>query len=215
MIDDPELRAAFNDALRQTLSETDPRRAIALARASGDEEALTATIEWTAYLQSMRSEFSPQEVFEWTRAADGGLRSDIFEKLAQRYYRENPAEAEVWILSMEEGYDRDALLNGLVWAMASKNSKFAADWVERLPEGKDRDTGLRSVLGRLEQSDPARAFSLAGELKDHDSRVLHFGNSLRRWARRDPAGARSALETAPDLSEKERARLATWIYPPQ
>jgi len=214
-IDDPELREAFNDSLRQVLSETDPVRAIELARATGDEDALAATIEWTAYVQSMRSDFSPREVFEWTREAGVGLRSDIYEELAQRYFHEKPAEAEVWIFSMEDSYERDALLNGFVWAMASKNSRSAADWVERLPQGKDRESAVRSVLGRLEKSYPARAFTLAGEMKDHDSRVQSSRNSLRRWARRDPAAARAALEAATNLSEKERARLATWIYPSQ
>lgn len=215
-IEDPGLREKFSSSLQKELLQTDPIRVIELVRATEDRVRLAKTIASASYTHASHSEFSPVEVYAWTRMVDGdGIDASIYRDLADRYYREQPTEAEAWVNSLGEGDEKAALMQGLAKGMASTDPERATDWAERIADPEDRDQVLRSVVDRLARTHPERAFTVAAELKSSGERSFSLTHSLQNLAKRDPVAARSALARTTGLSETERRRLETWIYAPE
>lgn len=215
-IPDETMRESFLGGLRSRLSDEDPVRLFEIIRASGDKNELASTIEWAAYTHAMRSDFPPEEVYEWTREAGGGLRGDLYEELAQRYYRENPFRAQAWINSQEDGYEKSFLLRGLASEMSHRAPEEALEWASKYPQTDLREEVISTVAWHLSQRRPAEAFQLAlnHPNSSRENLLSTLTRSVRSWARRDPAAARAAIANATALSDRERQSLSTWIYAP-
>jgi hypothetical protein len=215
-IPDAAMRESFLLGLRSNLYNKDPIRLFEIVRASGDENELASTIEWAAYTHAIRSDFPPEEVYAWTREAGGGLRGDLYEELAQRYYREDPVKAQAWIDSLENGYEKSNLLRGLANEMSQRAPETALAWAEKYPDPELREEVISSVAWHLAEKRPEKAFDLAlnHPNSSRESFMSTLTRSVRSWARRDPAAARAARAGAQALTERERQSLSTWIYAP-
>lgn len=215
-IRDEALREIFLSGLRSRLSDKDPIRLFEIVRESGDENEIASTIEWAAYTHAQRSDFSPEEVYEWTREVDGGLREDIYEELAQRYYREDPVKAQAWIDSLDNGYEKSFLLRGLASEMSQRAPETALAWAANFPEPELHEEVVSSVSWHLSQRRASEAFHLAlsHPNSSRENLMSTLTRSVRSWARRDPEAARAAISGAQALTERERRSLSTWIYAP-
>lgn len=215
-IPDAAMRESFLGGLRSRLSDEDPLRLFEIVRASGDENELASTIEWAAYTHAIRSDFPPEEVYAWTREAGGGLRGDLYEELAQRYYREDPVKAQAWIDSLDNGYEKSFLLRGLALEMSQRAPEKALEWASKYPQTDLREEVVSSVAWHLAEKRPEKAFDLAlnHQNASRESLMHTLTRSVRSWARRDPEAARAAVAGAQALTERERQSLSTWIYAP-
>jgi hypothetical protein len=215
-IEEPALREKFTESLQKQLAETDPVRVIELVRATDDRDRLVKTIQSASKVHAYRSDFSPEEVYAWTRIVDGeGIDAWTYTDLADRYYRDQPTEAEAWVNSLDESEEKAELMKGLTKAMASASPEKATDWAERIADPEDRDLVLRSVVESLARTNPERALTVAAGLKSSAERTWSVRLSLQNLAKRNPTAARSVLARTAGLSEKERRRLETWIYAPE
>lgn len=215
-IRDAAMRESFLGGLRSRLSDEDPLHLFEIVRASGDENKLASTIEWAAYTHAIRSDFPPEEVYAWTREAGGGLRGDLYEELAQRYYREDPVKAQAWIDSLDNGYEKSFLLRGLALEMSQRAPEKALEWASKYPQTDLREEVVSSVAWHLAEKRPEKAFGLAlnHPNSSRESLMDTLTRSVRSWARRDPAAARAAIAGAQALTDRERQSLSTWIYAP-
>lgn len=215
-IPDAAMRESFLGGLRSRLSDEDPLRLFEIVRASGNENELASTIEWAAYTHAIRSDFPPEEVYAWTREAGGGLRGDLYEELAQRYYREDPVKAQAWIDSLDNGYEKSFLLRGLALEMSQRAPEKALEWALKYPQTDLREEVVSSVAWHLAEKRPEKAFDLAlnHQNASRESLMHTLTRSVRSWARRDPEAARAAVAGAQALTERERQSLSTWIYAP-
>jgi hypothetical protein len=215
-IPDAAMRESFLSGLRSNLYNKDPVRLFEIVRASGDENELASTIEWAAYTHSMRPDFPPEEVYEWTREAGGGLRGDLYEELAQRYYREDPVKAQAWINSLDNGYEKSFLLRGLALEMSQRAPEKALEWASKYPQTDLREEVVSSVAWHLAEKRPEKAFDLTlnHSYASRESLMSTLTRSVRSWARRDPAAAQAAIAGAQALTDRERQSLSTWIYAP-
>lgn len=215
-IPDAAMRESFLGYLRSRLSDKDPIRLFDIVRASGDENKLVSTIEWAAYTHAMRPDFPPEEVYAWTREAGGGLRGDLYEELALRYYREDPVKAQAWIDSLDNGYEKSFLLRGLALEMSQRAPEKALEWASKYPQTDPREEVVSSVAWHLAEKRPEKAFGLAlnHPNSSRESLMDTLTRSVRSCARRDPEAARVAIAGAQALTEWERHSLSTWIYAP-
>ncbi len=215
-ISDESLKEVFLEKLRSNLSDEDPVRLFEIVRSTGDEDILVSTIEWAAYTHAIRSKFPPEEVYAWTRQVDGGFRGDLYEELAQRYYRESPAVAKAWIESLENGSDKDFLLRGLATEMSQRAPETALAWALQYPDPENREEVISGVAFHLSEQRPEKAFhlSLSAPSTHREGLLGTLTRSVRSWAKRDPAAARAAVTSAAGLSDRERQTLASWIYAP-
>jgi len=209
-ITDPAARTLFQERLHLGLTVSDPERALAFSVASGKPALRDAMLRKALERHAASAEYSIGELLSW--AGEGELDrvpEEVMRSLGSRYFEESPEAAFSWIESRPMK-QRDTMLRSLALSTARENLEAGLAMTSKIENSSERSDAVRNIATELSDTNPERAFSLLS----HQDRISEglLESALKTWTRRDPAAARAALASAPQLSSAERARLETWIY---
>lgn len=109
--------------------------------------------------------------------------------------------------SIRDVNDLDPATVATMRAWVAREPQESIRWLTTVSaENRQREHTTEALVAILADSDPEAAFLLAGSISREVPRANRMSEVLRRWAPRDPAAARAAVQAA-ELSEDRRQRL--------
>lgn len=190
----------------------EPAAALAWIRAHDEPDLAQAKVFVQAAALADIARFEPRTALaEWQALPDGPLKSKAIADIALAWGQTDPAAALQW--ASEQGPKLGAShyqSTDLIFAWARKDGPAALRWAEALPDEKARRHALDSLAGNWSEKSPrATTADLYAQIKDTTLRAQYVANHLQEWLAKDPAAAKTWLESSPALTPAQRAALLT------
>lgn len=211
-IEDPRLRELFQDQLIANLASEFPKKALALAKESGNDSLYHRTLDKALHWNAQSSYWSVEEIAEMLAELPADHPANAIPSLGERWVREDPDGAAAWMHSLEHPQQRRRAIRSVLGRMARTDPDAAAKQASRFTDPADRNEAYAALAKAQRDTDPAQAFAHANEIGYAERRTPLVRNIVHTWAKRDPSVARAAIDSAPALDERTKACLLARIY---
>ncbi len=134
---------------------------------------------------------------------------------ADRFRREDPANAIGVIESLTDTSMRERVIDRVMMQWAKRDPQEAAQWIERQPEGKLRDHGFQFLADAWGRQAPQAARQWIEALPPSPSRDLAARELVKLQALRDPSGSLALSQHIEDegmQSAATRDALEGWLW---
>ncbi len=131
-------------------------------------------------------------------------------KLLERWLGHDPAGARTWALALPESPARGEALTRIIGPLAAQSSSEVVALLAMLPAGTSRDAAVEGFAGTAFRLDPGGALAWLRTIPNPEQQRSSLQQGWQKWAERDPEAAARWRDSAPDLSQAERAALQMW-----
>jgi hypothetical protein len=145
------LTFAAKMAVLQTLGETDPARALALAQSQPDTRQNGWAVSGAIQSWFLRDRDAALKAMENVPAGD--LRSNLIQNLGASFAATDPEGAMAWALKMESPVDRQAILGQVIDLMATKDPQGTLKRLEDPAFALQRRQGLATAVSAWAKRD--------------------------------------------------------------
>lgn len=119
------------------------------------------TVDFAAYVESLRPEDLPAAVREVEKKGDFFSKGQLLSLLVGRWVDIDPQGVKAEIANTATDRDvRNTLINGLYGVLADQDSADAVNQAQQLPTKQERDMAMGAIIGRIAQQDPEQALTL-------------------------------------------------------
>lgn len=226
-----QLRGQLSSVVLQAAAETDPERALKLAKtlpgsnaqaetrmvysnwAMTDVDAavkaatgIRDTRERNQAVESVMAEWAQKEptaALDWVLAhgSEPGT-SDIVQQAFTMVGVERPDLAAAYIAKLDDGSSRDGIISQVAMRWAGEDRVAAQKWAMSLDDN-DRTLALEGMVNSLSYDDPMAALELAKAIDDPLQRTRSVGNVITSIADRDPDDAWKRVQELEPGKEKD------------
>ncbi|MFH1024312.1 MAG: hypothetical protein V1809_13115 [Planctomycetota bacterium] len=155
-----------------------------------------------------------REVAGTEKETDSSRRLERFVKVGRDMAGKEPHRLLSFLLTMDDGPEREALVTGLFSAWGGKDAVTAALYIAAVPEGDSRKAAARALAGVWATDNPNEAAEWVEVIPSGSERDGALDGLADRWAGLEPAGAVVWAESLPRADEVARmsARVfASWV----
>lgn len=176
------------------LAANDPESALAWAAQTGGDPAVTAAFRHIA-------ETRPQDaVAHFNDFLTPEQRAGQSQHLTDQLARRSPADAIGFYESLPPDQQVAVKLYDTTKAFARLDPEAASEWILSLPATQAKDTAISGLVDYLirdaAEPDPLAAAHWAAASLDPDGRDRRLKRVADAWFRRDPQGARTAIDAS-------------------
>ncbi len=141
---------------------------------------------------------------------DGSSRDKAMGTVVATWSAQDPAQAATLLGTLPAGLALDDATAEVAANWVQQNPAAASQWVNTLPLGSARDGAVVSIISAEGQNNLATSFAWAASINDVTTQQNQLNNVVNQWAKKDPAAAASAVQSAP-LTNQQRTDLLKTI----
>lgn len=138
------------------------------------------------------AESDPAAAVAWAGTVSGP-GSRILSGALAVWAQSDPAAAAGYVGTIPQPEVRDEAFKSVVSSWAFSDAGAAADWLHRLPHSASKDLAAEQLCEALAPSQPERAFVLAAEIADAETRQERMTAIAGDWLKADSVTAGSAV----------------------
>jgi hypothetical protein len=213
-------RQQLVNTLMETLTRSDPRAALELAKASGagmdgswqvqnlfaewtgrDREAALAALGTlgsglnATAVRGIAGRFAqddPVAAATWAKGLSDPLsRKQALQQVTAMWSDTDPASVLRWAATVEDDEVRESAVSQAITRMITKDSAAALAEIDRIPAGDKRDQMMITAANALGTQDARKALDLLGRIADTPAKNQAIARMCSVWAGSEP---RAALE---------------------
>jgi len=231
----PEIGDATVSAALQSLSHTDPAKARALLEAQADRPGRdqmasvmaewwaksdpAKAMEWAAGLPETLSGATVQGTMKtWAEkdfpaarqaveAMNGPAREAALPVLVEKWPGGAWNDAASFLDQQASGKGKRNAMRPLIRQWANGDQQAASAWLATQTPGPERDAGAAALAEEVRGSDPEAAAVWGATLANEQARQESLKETFQEWYKKSVPGALKWLESAPNLTESDRAAL--------
>ncbi len=192
-------------------AKNDPSAALAWIREHDDPGVAAASTRAHASVLAAIARDEPETALaEWNALPDGATKSAALTPIAEAWSRTDPGAALQWLTEQETARAIRTRHDALVYSWAQKDPLAALRWAEEQTQGDMRQGYLRALAGDWRVKAPRAATAdLYLKIQDKALRTETLTAHVTEWLTKDPAAARSWLESNDALTPAQAAALLT------
>jgi hypothetical protein len=205
---DLDMLGDSSETIARALALGDPAAALKWAdslpgvlQAAGKRAALTT---W--------AESQPEAAYRYC-VQNSCIDADTFAGIFESWGEQNPEAAATAATGVSSDRLRgEAISNAIgAWAGQAKSPAAVADWISHLSGESDRNIANRALASALDADEPQFAWDRVMQISNPDDRREVLSSTFASLVANQPKLAAAALDSASNLTQEERRRLARML----
>jgi hypothetical protein len=196
-------------------AEIDPSATLAWINTQNDPALAPAALAVQGALLARIARDEPATALaEWAALSDPSAKQAAIQPIVEAWGKTDPAAALQWAAAQETENSSSYFRGDLIHAWAKQDPEAALRWAEaatlkQTARGQHLYPGpLAALSGTWKEKSPrAPTADLYAKIKDPALRLETLTNHLREWRAKDPAAARTWLESQTALTPEQTAVL--------
>ncbi len=140
-------------------------------------------------------------------AMNGPAREAALPVLVEKWPGGAWHDAASFLEQQASGKGKQDAMGSLIRRWADGDQQAASAWLAKQAPGPERDAGAAALAEEVRGSDPEAAAVWGATLANEQARQESLKETFQEWYKKSVPGALKWLESAPDLTESDRAAL--------